>query len=480
MKSLAKNTIYNVAYKVLTLVFPLITSAYISRVLMPQGIGTVAYAQNICSYFILFASLGIPTYGIKAIAEVANDKEKLNSAYSSLLVLNVILTAISSIVYIASIYIVPQFRENLPLYWACGINIFLSCINIDWLYSGLEEYDYIVKRSILIKIILIIAILVFVKTKDDYVVYALISSFAMAGNYLFNVVHARKYVKFTVKNLNFSKYIVPVVTLGTVLILGTLYNKIDITMLGLMIDENAVGYYSNAHKVIDIIISVCAAFTAAFLPRLSYYFKNEREKIPQILNKGVSAISFIVFPAIIGIILLAPSIVKILFGEMFLKSGSIIRVFAIVIFFRSFGDLFCHQLLIASGNEKKRILANIVSTVINIVLNFLLIPILNEIGAAIASIISEAFVNIYLFIILKRKLRFSVNYKSMLSPFIASLIMIIGIIPAKLIGGSEIVYCVVTVLCCSIIYLTANFLLKNDFMRLILYKCKIRLNKRGN
>jgi len=58
-----------------------------------------------------------------------------------------------------------------------------------------QEYGYITGRSLAIKGISLLALFLFVKTRQDYVAYALISSLATGGNYVFNVIHARKFVK---------------------------------------------------------------------------------------------------------------------------------------------------------------------------------------------------------------------------------------------------------------------------------------------
>ena len=60
-KSLAKNSIYNIIYTVANILFPFATSIYVSRILLPAGVGKVASAQNIASYFITIAALGLPS-----------------------------------------------------------------------------------------------------------------------------------------------------------------------------------------------------------------------------------------------------------------------------------------------------------------------------------------------------------------------------------------------------------------------------------
>lgn len=75
-KSLVKNALFNLAYKILNVLFPLITTTYVSHVLMADGVGKVSYANNIVSYFVLVAALGIPSYGVREIAKVSQKREE--------------------------------------------------------------------------------------------------------------------------------------------------------------------------------------------------------------------------------------------------------------------------------------------------------------------------------------------------------------------------------------------------------------------
>ena len=70
--------------------FPLIIFPYVSRVLLPEGTGKVAFALSIVSYFTLFASFGVATYGIRAIAQVRDDKDRLSKTMHELLFINII------------------------------------------------------------------------------------------------------------------------------------------------------------------------------------------------------------------------------------------------------------------------------------------------------------------------------------------------------------------------------------------------------
>ena len=75
-KSIKKNYIFNVAYQILTIITPLITAPYLSRVLQPDGVGSVSFAESIMSYFSLVAVMGIATYGQREISYVRDDVKK--------------------------------------------------------------------------------------------------------------------------------------------------------------------------------------------------------------------------------------------------------------------------------------------------------------------------------------------------------------------------------------------------------------------
>lgn len=141
-------------------------------------------------------------------------------------------------------------------------------LNIDWMYKGLEEYGYITGRSLLIKGISLVALFLFVKTRHDYVAYALISSLATGGNYIFNVIHAKKFVRLDFSGIKIQKHIKPVLLIACIIFLSSIYNKIDVTMLNMMATDESVGFYSYAQKTINMVLTMANAVTAALIHRL--------------------------------------------------------------------------------------------------------------------------------------------------------------------------------------------------------------------
>ena len=133
-KSIAKNSIYYLIYNVLNILFPFITGIYVARVLLPDSVGQVAYAQNIVQYFVILSYLGIPTYGLREVAKVKDDQFGRSKLFSELFIINAVSTTFFLTIYLILIFAVPTFQSQLPLYLIVGLLIAFNLLNISWLY----------------------------------------------------------------------------------------------------------------------------------------------------------------------------------------------------------------------------------------------------------------------------------------------------------------------------------------------------------
>lgn len=477
MKSLAKNSVYNIIYTTANIIFPLISSMYVSRVLMADGVGKVAYAQNLASYFVILAALGTPVYGIRKIAAYQNDQQKTNQFFTQLFVINAISTIISSAAYVIFILAIKGSQSESILYLCAGLQLFFNFFNIDWLYKGKEEYGYITLRSILIKILSFAAILIFVKSKEDYIIYAIIFGAALCGNYLFNIIHAFKFVRFDFGNFEIKIHIKPLLILLAGIFLSTGYSMVDVTMLGSMGTEQAIGFYNNAYKAINIVVTACIAVSTAFLPRLSYYYAHDRKKLEELVYFGGQIIAFCSIPVTVIIEMLAPDIMRVLFGAEFISASTALRLLSLLIIVKSFGDLFCYQLIMATESESKRLPAAAIATVVNIILNAIMIPMWQENGAAVASVISEIIVNGYQLIYLRRIISIPFSWKAIFQGIIASAVMGVIIFASMLLFKDSLLRCIVCSLIGGIVYIGVNMMMKNKMIEYGIGIVKNWLNK---
>ena len=388
-KSLGKNAIYNIVYKVLNVIFPLVSTAYISRVLLADGVGRVAAVQNNVSYFLILATLGIPVYGLREIAKSRDSQKNTNAVFSELFSMNFILTISTYIIFNLIVWNSGYFKSEALLYAIFGLTILLNVFNVDWLYQGMEEYGYIALRSSIIKIVSIVLLIICVKSRDDIYIYAIIQVIAITGNYILNVIKSRSYVKFSLHGINIKRHIKPLVYLALCSVSTELYAKMDITMLDVMKTSDVVGYYTNSQKIINLIITTLVAVTAVFMPRLSYLFDKDKYEFNKLLKTGFDLMVSISIPSCIGLIIISKPLVLSFLGVDFYKAAFTVSILALMIPLKCVGDLICYQVMMCARQEALLMKSYFVTMIVNLVNNIILIPFWGAEGASIASVISE-------------------------------------------------------------------------------------------
>ncbi len=464
-RSLTVNSIFNVVHRLVQLLFPLITSVYVSRILSVEGIGKVTTANNLVSYFVVFSALGIPTYGLREIAKLKERSKEKDRLFTELLLVNAISTLICTFVYLCLILNVDLYSSELPLYLCTGGLILFNFINIDWLYKGSEEYAYITLRSLLVKVISLAAIFIFVRDIEDYMIYAVITCLASGTNYFFNVFNARKLVGLDFHGLKPTRHLRPIAYLFAGTFFSTVYSRVDVTMLGLIVGEESTAFYSYPHRIIELAILGCAAISEVFLPRLTYCYRNDRAQFDKILDNGLKILIFLSLPMTAGLALLAPQVIQLLYGADFAPAASALRYMTVLIPVKSIGDLLCYQVVICTGNEKKRLPAYGIAALANVILNTLLIPFMAQDGAVIASVISEFIVNGYLLIKMRSTLNVRVDAKSTLVALLSTGLMsaaVIGVLMIAMPLPLQIAVAVASGVC---VYFAVNLICGNPILK---------------
>ena len=464
-KSLVKNSIYNIFYKIVSVLYPLVAVTYVSHILEAQRMGMVSYAQNIVSYFVVFAALGIPTYGIRETAKRLNDRQEYSNLFFELILINTASTTIALAAYGALILKVDLFRKNLYLYVIAGLQIALNYANVDWFYQGLEEYKYISIRSIIVKLCSLIALPLLIHSKDDYINYALIFCLAIAGNNIFNILHIRKYIVKPSVKIHISKHLKPIFTLLIVSIAVEIYSMIDTTMLGVICGDTAVGCYSNAMKLTRMVNTTTAAIGAVLFPRLSFvYEKGKMQEFNDLVNKGIKVMLVFAIPASVGLIVLGEEIVRVLFGYTFMEAVPTLRVLALMVPVVVCNTIMGGQVLVTSNMERRYVLTVCIASCVNIVLNLMLIPKYGMRGAALASLVSEC-LDLILYAYFSHEIvRLTFTQSDCISTIIPIGLYII--IARNIIENipNDIVKIMLNIIVCFIIYFGVGLLLKNSAM----------------
>lgn len=399
-KSLTKNSIFYLIYNLLNVLFPFLTGIYVARILSPAYIGQVETARNLATYFVIFSFLGIPTYGLREISKARNDKKELNRLYTELMIINTISTTFFLVLYIIVIFNVPSYRTNIVYFLITGFSIALNFLNNSWLFEGLEKFDYISIRNFVFKFISLLLLVLFVRNNGDSLTYTLITVVGTAGNYVLNIISSKKYVKLAFEGINLRRHMKSILYLVVVNLAIEIYSLVDITMLGLMCEKEVVTYYSYGVKIQKILLEIVNTFTMVLVPRIALYYEEKKmDDFNFLLTKTLSIILILSLPMIVGIHFVGSPLITKIYGDNYIRSALVLKVLSFSLFVSPIGYLLGSRVMLVTGHENKMVIAVAMGAISNIVGNAILIPVLYENGAALASILSEIVVAIiYVFL----------------------------------------------------------------------------------
>ena len=390
-KSLKSNVILNMMLTLSGIIFPLITFPYVTRVLQPEGTGQIAFANSIVNYFSMFAALGIPTYGIRTCAKVRDDRDVLSRTVCEIMAVNFIMTAISYLVLGVAVILIEKLHDVSCLIAIFSLNMILSFIGVEWLYKALENYSYITARSLIIKTISVVLMFVFVKTKEDVVIYAGILVLANTGYGIFNFLNLKKYISFTkIKSIDIFKHIKPISIFFAMTVATTIYTNLDATMLGFMCTDTDVGIYDVAVKIKVILVSIITSLGMVLLPRASYYIENKKiTEFRRVSGKAMEFVLAVSIPCTLAFTITADKCIVFLSGSAYKAATVPMRIIMPTLILIGITNIIGLQMLVPLGKEIIVLFSEIIGAVIDLILNIILIPLYGAAGAALGTLAAE-------------------------------------------------------------------------------------------
>lgn len=391
IKSVEYNFIMNFILTASNFIFPLITFPYVSRVLMASGNGKIAFITSVASYFSMIASLGIPTYGIRACAVVRDDKEKLSKIVHELIIIHSIMTTIAMILFFVSYLFVDKLHQEKELMFINGVSLLLNVLGVNWLYSALEQYQYITVRALVFKLLSLFLMFALVHEEKDYIMYGAISVFASAGSNVLNFVNMRKHVNLNpYKDYNLTQHIRPILVFFAQSVAITVYTNLDTLMLGFITNDTEVGLYTAAIKVKNILSSLVTSLGAVLLPRLSYYTANGYKKeFEKLIHKAAEFVFILSVSLTFYFVIMAEDCILLLSGKGYLDATLAMQIIIPTIIFIGLSNITGIQILTPLNKEKYVLISVIVGAFVDFVLNAFFIPQMGAAGAAIGTLAAE-------------------------------------------------------------------------------------------
>ena len=458
-----KNYLYNLSYQILTIILPIITVPYVTRIFTSEALGNYVFYNSIVSYFSLFAMLGIGVYGTKQIAAASD----VSSTFWNIYAIQLIASILAISVYVISIFSIPQMGGIIPL--IVGITLFANMIDISWLFSGKEDFKKITIRNVVIRLIGVISIFTFVKSSDDLYLYVfLIVIFDFLGQFVMWV-PAKKFIKrpsFNAKVI--KKNLHPIVLLFLPQVAISLYVVLDRTLLGLLGSYSDVGIYEQGQKLISILLKVVSSLGVVMLPRVANLLSERRDKEAQNMVKfSFILYNLIIFPMIFGLIAVNEVFVKLFLGKNFQDVKYVLYIVVINIMFVGWTNILGFQVLVVRNKNKEFMLSTTIPAFVSVVVNIAVIPFFGYIGASITSVVVEILVFAiqwyYSRNIINKNLLFN---KDLAKIICSSLVMFGAVMLCKMILGLDgIIGLIIYLAVGGISYLGMIFLLKTVNIR---------------
>lgn len=415
-----KNYLYNVGYQVLAIIVPLITSAYVSRVLRPAGVGANAFTNSIIQYFILFASMGIGYYGNRQIAYVRENRKKMAKTFWEIQIVKTIMTLASFIAF--EVFMIFYTRQA-DYMWAQSINLVAVAFDISWFYEGIENFKVTVLKNSFVKIVSMIAIFVFIKNPSDVTLYIIVLAIStLLGNLTLWPNIRRDLPKISYKILNPWQHFLPMAELFIPQIATQVYVQLNKTMLGGMVSETASGYYQYSDNLVKLILALVTATGTVMLPHVANAVsKGNMQKVNQMLYKSFDFVSAVSYPMMFGLAAISLTLAPKYYGPGYDPVGPAMMIESIVILMIAWSNVLGVQYLLPIKHQRDFTISVTVGAFVNIILNVPLIHNWGLYGAMWSTVISEISVMLYqlwaIRSLLNYKQLFSNSWKYLISSF---------------------------------------------------------------
>ncbi len=465
--SVVKNYIYNLVYQILTLILPLVTTPYVSRVLGADGVGTYSFTISVVTYFILFGSLGMSLYGQRQVAFVQEDIEKRSAVFFETLILRFITLGISIALFVLAFAVKGEYSLY---YRILLLHIIASAFDISYFFQGLEEFKKVVIRNIAIKLISIVCIFIFVKGQNDIGVYLFIYSLSnLIGNASLWL-YLPRYIKLpNIKKLNIFSHIRPVLAVFIPQIATQIYTVLDKVMLGsLLTDKSAVGYYEQSQKIILVILTIVTSLGTVMMPNMANKFANNNSsQITKALYTSFRFVFFLALPMVFGMLAISADLLPAFLGEGFEGAIYVTYVISPIILLVGLSNVIGIQYLLPTMRQTQYTVSVTVGAIVNLICNFIFIPHLQSVGAALGTLIAETAVTAIQFIFVRKDFSIKKILLMGIKYLIGSALMLVAVMILNsmvLSQTSVIVRIIIDIVVGMLVYLLYLAVIKDEFL----------------
>lgn len=404
--SIAQNAVLRVVLNVFNVIIPIITGPYLARTLDVQLYGIYNQSLSLVGFLLPFAGFGIYNYGIREISRLKHDEGKMSKLFTTLFVVGASSSILVLIVYLVYLIGIAEYSHE-SIYFVMALQIIAAIFNVEYMNEAHENYKFIVYKTLFVRILNVLLILLCVRKPDDVLVYAFIYSFLQFINYFLSFIFIKRKVSFSHITWNDIRGILKPLSIMFVLMnCSMLYTNLDRLVMSFATDGVYVTYYTFSQVIINLFINVMNSIIIVTLPRLSAYSgKRDFKSYKALVSKSSSVFFMLGIPMCFGFFVLSDVVMFLYGGTQYIEAGSTFAIFSLRMLVWILEYAIANQILFVQGYEKKITMIYFVGGVINVIVKVLLAfgKVLDSETAIFSTAIIELFVVIAEIYVIKKQ-----------------------------------------------------------------------------
>lgn len=355
-KSIAKNTFFKFMLSVFNIIVPVIVGPYVNRVLGVPQVNLYNSATTMLTFFMIFATFGVYNYGIREINRVRDDKKALSQLFTNLFCFGLATSLVTTAFYIFYVFLAVEDGQQL-VFSMMIVQILANIFMVEWLNEALENYGFITKKTVLIRLVSTLLLFLVVRHPEDVLIYAGLMSFTVLANNLTSFFYIKKQVPFDFSDLHLGRYIRPLFVMLIIANINYLYTQLDRLFIMYSISDNSLTNYTQASNLINMILLVVQSFLIASVPRLSYYVSHEKkDDYMALLEKSSRSYFLLVYPVCIGLYCVSYEAMYFYGGPNWVDTSyPVLQVFAIRCIITSVYSIFTNQIMYLHNREREMV-----------------------------------------------------------------------------------------------------------------------------
>ena len=401
--STRKNAAYNVAYRMFSVLLPLVTAPYLSRTVGTEGVGLYSLAWSVSYVFCLIGMLGLNDYGVRTIAQARDNREELDRTFSGIWQMQLMVAGVTLLFWLGYVFLVAGEEQTIALHLTM---MSVSCLcSFDWCLMGLGIFKPIALRNTFVKCAAAACVFIFVKNRNDLWIYAFVWSLAtLLGNLSCAVTLKGKVSYRRVSLPETLQHLRPCAVLFISVMAVNIYRTMDKVMVSTIAGVHENGLYENAEKIIYCLSGFISAIGTVMMPKVAGMQKRgETERIARHIDRSMDLVICMVSAMAFGVAAVADRFAPLFYGDAFRYSGTLMIPLAFTLIMIGFANVIRTQVVLPQKRDSIFVKSVCCGAVVNLVANACLIPSMKSMGAVVGTLLAEMTVPVVQYIILRKE-----------------------------------------------------------------------------